>query len=524
VKTDTPSLSSDSLSSDSFSPATVNRPKILSKKSLSWLAPLTVTGIAALLRLPNLGNPPQIIFDETYYAKEALSIAKYGYEMQSIPEADTILKTYNGTLGELDIFTNEAAYVAHPPVGKWVIASGEYLFGPNPFGWRIAVAILGVLSVLILARALTRLTNSILIGSLGGFLLALDGIHIVMSRTALLDMVLSFFILSSFALLLIDKDYTRKRIKKLKKQVGRQKINLSKTGPNFGFRPYRILALITLGLAIGTKWSGVWFLVAFLILSLYWDWSLRRKLKVQQPLKGTLLKDLPIASLYTILIVPIIYIASWSGWIFGSQGWGRNWAETNNPVSPFVDWFNSLLYYHTEQLKFHTNLTEPHTYESSPLSWILQLRPTSFYYENPAGLCGAEICSSEVLALGNPIIWWSAAVAMIYLVWLAIQHKDWKAMAILVAMAAGWAPWFLFSDRPTFIFYTVVFVPFLVMALAYALGKVMNQALKNKALFLFLAFYLIIIVLASFWFLPIWNAEIMTYDQWYMRMWFQSWI
>ena len=45
--------------------------------------------------------------------------------------------------------------------------------------------------------------------------------------------------------------------------------------------------------------------------------------------------------------------------------------------------------------------------------------------------------------------------------WLA--RRDWRAGAVLLGVAAGWLPWFLFADRTQFYFYAVAFVPFLVL-------------------------------------------------------------
>ncbi len=106
----------------------------------------------------------------------------------------------------------DPGYVVHPPMGKWVIGAGEKLFGFEPFGWRFMVALLGTLSVLMLCRIGRRLFRSTLLGCLAGLLLAVDGLHFVMSRTALLDQVLMFFVLASFGCLVLDRDRVRKRL------------------------------------------------------------------------------------------------------------------------------------------------------------------------------------------------------------------------------------------------------------------------------------------------------------------------
>ena len=100
----------------------------------------------------------------------------------------------------------EHSYVVHPPMGKWLIAVGEWAFGMNPFGWRFMVALLGTLSVLLVCRIGRRLMRSTALGCLAGALLAVDGLHFVMSRTALLDLIVMFWVVAAFGCLLVDRD------------------------------------------------------------------------------------------------------------------------------------------------------------------------------------------------------------------------------------------------------------------------------------------------------------------------------
>ena len=85
--------------------------------------------------------------------------------------------------------------VVHPEVGKWLIALGEKAFGMDPFGWRISAAVVGSLMVLVMCRLARRLTGSTLLGCVAGLLLCFDGLHLVLSRLALLDIFLAFFLL-----------------------------------------------------------------------------------------------------------------------------------------------------------------------------------------------------------------------------------------------------------------------------------------------------------------------------------------
>ena len=93
-----------------------------------------------------------------------------------------------------------------------MIAVGEWLFGLTPFGWRFSVALIGSLSILMLARIVRRMTRSTLLGCVAGLLMALDGLELVLRRTAILDIFVMFWVLAAFGLVVIDRDRTRARL------------------------------------------------------------------------------------------------------------------------------------------------------------------------------------------------------------------------------------------------------------------------------------------------------------------------
>ena len=61
-----------------------------------WIGPLAATATAAALRLPNLGTPHTLVFDETYYAKDALSLLNFGVEKKFIEGANEKLLASDG--------------------------------------------------------------------------------------------------------------------------------------------------------------------------------------------------------------------------------------------------------------------------------------------------------------------------------------------------------------------------------------------------------------------------------------------
>lgn len=160
-------------------------------------------------------------------------------------------------------------------------------------------------------------------------------------------------------------------------------------------------------------------------------------------------------------------------------------------------------------------------------------RPTSFYYESPSG-CGADSCSQEVLALGTPLLWWSATIAILIVLgfWLrslTTRHIDPAATIIVAGLAAGYLPWFFFQKRTVFSFYAIAFEPFLILALVYCARLFLtSQRKKSDRAYqigqLVLLVGVILIALNFIYFLPLYTGQVITYDAWHAHMWLESWI
>lgn len=492
-----------------------------------WLGPIIVAAIAGILRFTNLGRPHEVVFDETYYAKDAWGLLRFGVEHQEVEGHKDLMLTAGNNWRTVEAFTNEGSFVVHPPVGKWVIGIGEYLFGVSPFGWRFMVALLGTIAVLMIARIVRRLTRSDALGVIAGLLLAIDGIHLVLSRTALTDLTLGFFVLAAFGALLLDRDRTRTRLAVTINRYGLDEVSRG-LGPWLGLRPWRWAAIALLGLAVATKWSGAYFAVAFIVMSLAWDIGARRSVGVDHPYSATLVRDAPMALLGSAFGIIAIYLMSWSGWFLTDTGWGRNWAADKGP-SPVPDALRSWWHYHAQMWNFHVNLDEEHSYQSNPLSWPFMTRPTSFSYNGEITGCGADKCSAEVLALGNPLIWWAALLAIPYQLWRWAAQRDWRSGAVLVGIAAGWLPWLLYLDRTIFTFYTVVYVPFVVMAVTLTIGAIAKwgrsgDPRRQRTTYVLITAYLIATIAAAWFFYPVWTGEVMPYSDWHLRMWLPTWV
>ncbi len=451
-----------------------------------WWMTLLLGAIAAAIRLPNLGQPNAFSFDETYYAKDAFSYLNFGYERSFVDNANTLLLQ-----GRTDVFTSSPEFVVHPPLGKWTIALGEHLFGMHPFGWRIIMALLGIAAVMLVHRTMLRLTGNAYTAAAAGLFMAIDGMAIVLSRTALLDQTLMWWIVVTFHALVRDRDQARHglTLRASGQRVARWR----------ALRPWRLLAIVGITAAMATKWSALWFALAFAVLALVWDLQARRRAGVRLP--HAWLAD--VGWVVTAAVIGTAgYLASWVGWFRSTDGWDRTW--TGGP-----QWLpqalRALLYYHQQALAFHVSLTSDHPYKAAPYWWPLMLRPTSFtyasYHEGQQG-CTAQACSMEVLALGNIAIWWTASLVILALALLPLARllrmqltlRDWTAdftlpsrvswdiaAGPLVGVGAGWLPWIYWHERTTFTFYSIVYAPFMCMLAAYGLQLFATQTVPRPA-------------------------------------------
>lgn len=503
-----------------------------------WIGPLLVTLFAAVLRFNRLSVPNAVMFDETYYAKDAWSILQHGVEWVTLPNPTNNSNWLNNWIiaGHTHIFqsctgTGCGEFVVQPPVGKLLIAVGEWFYGLTTLGWRLMPAIFGSLAVLVLARVARRLTRSTLLGCTAGLLLSLDGLEFVVSRTAILDIFLMFFVLASFGCLVVDRDVSRARLAQA--MVLRP---ADDAGPRLGIRKWRVAAGVLIGLAGASKQDALWYAFAFIGLCVAWDIGARRTAGLRGYVRGALVRDgkwLPL----TLGVIPlIVYVLTWTGWFVTGTGYNRDYAQANGVNVPVISPLYSLFNYHEQIVQFMTGLHASHPYMSQPWDWFFMTRPVAFYwnsYTDPAGLHVAKAGTTghwvqEVLAIGNPAIWWMSLPAMAFCIGWWLTRRDWRAGAALLGVAAGWATWLPFHSRTKFFYYALEFEPFLIICIVLCLGLMIGPvtaSLARRVTGSLLAGVYVLAVLVLFWyFYPILAGEIIPYLDWRSHMWYSGWI
>ncbi len=494
------------------------------RRAWRWGGPIVVTAVAAATRLIGLGHPEVLVFDETYYVKDAYTLSQLGYEGSWPADANTAFNA-----GDPSAFLTGASFVAHPPLGKWIIAAGMAVFGAeDPVGWRISVAIIGILLVVLTMGLAHLLFARPLLTVIAGGLLAIDGNAIVLSRVALLDTMLAFFALLGVLFVVLDRGFAKRRLAAHVAARG-----TTGWGPTLAWRPWLLAAAVAFGLATGVKWSGLYFLAIFGVYVVVGELLLRRQAGIEFWATGGILKQAPVTFLLLVPLAAAVYLATWVGWFATADGYHRRWIEGGGEAwTGVLSWvptaFQNWWHYETAVYNYHVGENSPHGYQSNPLTWLFLVRPTSMYYQ---GLSNGNV--ETILDIANPLIWWAATAAAFYLVVrvvLRLRRRESVATEalILTGLAAGYLPWLMYLHRTVFSFYTIAFEPYLILALTAALGILLGTAADPesrrgvgiRAVGIFLG----VCAALSLFFFPIWTG--MSVPDWFFRihLWLPSWL
>ena len=457
---------------------------------LDWLFLALVTAGAGLVRLAGLSRPVGLVFDEIFYAQNA---CRY-------------------VIGTTECGIEGLASRAHPPLGNWIIGLGIKLFGYEAFGWRVMAAVAGTITVALLYLLMRRLLAGQLpavaasIGAMASAgLLGTDLLHVAQSRVGMLDASLTLFVVAAVTFAVLDRDRTRDRPWR-RSPAGLAGAGASVAAPHrrvagggdcgqvVGSLPCHRPAAVDRGLgdqraSAGTGWSRT-------LHSARWRSAAWLAIREELP-RGIIL-----LGLVPVLVYGCAYIGRMPGELIGLP-----WQEGTV--------WRGIWEHQADMLRFHTTLAGNHPYESAPWSWLLIKRPVAYYFIAQGGTY------REILAMGNPLTWWPAALALVgvTVAWLrAGADARRPELVLLVAALATYLPWLILSGSRSqvFIWYLLPTIPFLYGALGLLAGRLWGSLAGRIAGTAYAA-----VVLASFlFFFPIVSALPISAGDWRARIWF----
>ncbi|MGZ8601410.1 MAG: hypothetical protein ACXWXN_02700, partial [Actinomycetota bacterium] len=394
-----------------------------------------------------------------------------------------------------------------------------------------------------------------------GLLIAVDGLNVVNSRTALLDIHLAFWVALGFLCLALDRRWIDRRTPPepepgaepesgaepepgAEQEPGAEPdaekdVETATTAllriPSPFFRPWRFAAGAALGAATAVKWSGAMAIPAAVLLTYVWETTRRHRGSTSRG--RAFARTLGFESLGVVTafaLVPLaVYALTWIPWFVHYDLSLSTWLEQ-----------------HRDMWEYHRNLramvldpdtdtfTPTHAYYSKAWTWIPMLRPVNYFVED----LGPDI--RQILAIGNPVLFWGTMWTIPYCAWAWWRKRDWKPGFIVVAFAGLYLPWFLVA-RPQFLFYALPLTPFMALAGVYTMRDLAAAHLvirdhetgevaadpdtggpavsKRKPYLPFVWGYFAAAVGLFLWMWPILTASRISDTMWKARVWFRGW-
>jgi dolichyl-phosphate-mannose-protein mannosyltransferase len=420
------------------------------------LPPVILAAAALLLYLPRLENPGRYIYDEAYHAytaREYLAGNPDAFLWSTPAPREGVGYTWN-----------------HPPVGLLLITAGIAAVGDTPRGWRISSAVFGALGVLVLYLLALLLARDREIAQMTAALLLVDGLYFVQSRTSMLDVFGTVFMMGALIGL---HAY-------LRADPGRIRGPLLGTG-------------LCLGLALATKWNAAYPAALIGLVAGCRAIELWRARGVTTP--GALREHLLWVPVGLVVIPAAVYLAAYTPFFLAGHDW-----------SQFVELQRQIYQY-------HTSLKATHGYQSQWWQWPLALRPVWYHVEYlDAGI-------ANIYAQGNPLLYWAFLPAVLWLSlrWWRARHPG--LIVLLIGFFGQWLPWGL-VPRAAFMYHFLPAVPFGALAVAAVVVHAWRSSPRWQLL---AAAYVLAVALGFVYFYPIYASVPLDGAAFESRMWFDGW-
>lgn len=406
------------------------------KKLAAWGIAIVCLGSIGL-RFWGLGRFNVFVFDEFYYAKFA-----------------------NNYL------TNTQFFNSHPPLSQYLIAIGIWIGDRLPIGqdttntltgslhstfsYRWMNALFGSFITPIVAALAYQLSQRMSYAFLAALFISLDGLFLVDSRYALNNIYLVFFGLLGQLLVVMASKNTQDR------------------------RLLLVVAGISFGASAACKWNGLWFLLgiyALLVIAKLWQ-------IIKSDRQSSIITNSILDRFATIGIIEIVICLVVTPIAIYSLLWIPHLIQ--NPTPNFIDVQLRILNYHEKV----GNGVKIHPYCANWYTWLLMTRPLAYYFKQYK-----PDYYYDVHAMGNPLLWWFALVAIFRSIWLIIKGFTLKPIRelnidrlnvpifMVVNYAANLLPWVKVT-RCLYIYHYMGAVLFAIMGLAWLVDLGLRSSSK----------------------------------------------
>lgn len=396
----------------------------------------------------------------------------------------------------------------HPPLGKAFIALGMLIFGVNPFGWRIAGTIFGIIMVPLMYLFGKKIFGKTEFAAITCILMSFDFMHFAQTRIATIDVFVVLFIILMYYFMY--KYYC----------TSFYDTKFSKTLIPLG------LSGIMMGLGCASKWTGCYAglglgVIFFYTMYVRFKEYLYAKKNVDGETAGIshrFIKDnfvkyfwktIAFCMVFFVAIPATIYTLSYIPFV------GCNESPT--------DLVGRMLYNQNQMFTYHKDCIFEHPYSSRWFEWPFMFRPI-WYYSGDVTQTVAEGISS----FGNPLVWWFGIPAFFYIAYIAYKKRDKLSIFLTISYLAQLLPWTL-VERTTFIYHYFPCVPFVIIMNVYCLylwahkGGRKQTPVKNRMKAVWVYTAAVVLLFAMFY--PVLSGAPVeeSYVYTFLR-WFDGWV
>lgn len=384
-------------------------------------------------------------------------------------------KTYhNGTIFD-EIYHGRTAYevlrgekiyeTTHPMLGKILMSFGIWVFGMNPFGWRVICAVFGSLMLFAIFMFAYQISKEFTTAFIAEILVATEFMHFTLSRIATIDIIVAVFIILMFMTMAAY-------------------VNSLEGHKPFAEKYKHLLWCgFFSGCAISTKWTGFYALgglaiLFFIYFLMYCNENHFSKAVISE------IKSTAFICVISFVIIPfVMYLLCYIPY---------------KVVEPDRSLFDLMVDNWKYMLWYHSSIDATHPYSSNWYQWFLDQKVLLDAYDSITE--GNRM--SIIVTFANPLIVYAGPFALIHHVYLMFTKKDRLARFLVIAYSVMLLPW-VFVSRVLFIYQYFACVLVLVVLEANSLRHIANRIKIRKLKYAPAIVFCAISVILFFVYLPV---------------------